>query len=60
MDTIGERIRQLRESNKLTSEQFGKIAEVSKGAVSQWENNTTEPKAKALMYLSRHFHISID
>lgn len=60
MDSIGIRIKKLRESNGLTSEQFGKIAGVSKGAVSQWEGNSTEPKAKALMYISHHFNISID
>ena len=60
MNTIGERFRQLRESHSLTSEQFGKIANVSKGAVSQWENNTTDPKAMALMRISHHFNISID
>ena len=60
METIGERIKKLRESHNLTSAQFGEIAGVTKGAVSQWESDITDPKAMPLMKISRDFNISID
>lgn len=60
VSTTGTRIRQLRNSHNLTSEQLGKIAGVSKAAVSQWESDKTEPNAKALSMIARHFKVSAD
>jgi transcriptional regulator with XRE-family HTH domain len=42
METMGDRIRTLREARRLTQEQLGKEVGVSKGAVSQWENGSTK------------------
>lgn len=42
MDTIGSRIRQLREARGWTQEQFAKLVGVTKSAVSQWENDATK------------------
>jgi len=42
MDTIGSRIRQLREARGWTQEQFAKRVGVTKSAVSQWENDSTK------------------
>jgi transcriptional regulator with XRE-family HTH domain len=36
-ETMGQRIRLLRESRGYTQEQLGELVGVSKGAVSQWE-----------------------
>lgn len=37
METMGDRIKMLREAKGLTQEQLGKLVGVSKAAVSQWE-----------------------
>lgn len=42
METIGSRIRQLRESRGWTQEQFAKRVGVTKSAVSQWESDATK------------------
>jgi DNA-binding transcriptional regulator YiaG len=42
METMGERIRQLRKARNLTQEEFAKIVGVTKSAVSQWEDGSTK------------------
>lgn len=41
METMGDRIRGLRESQRLSQEAVGKIVGVSGASISQWENGTT-------------------
>ena len=50
---LGERIKQLRERFGLTQAELGKLAGVSKSAVSQWERGLTTPERDALMALKR-------
>lgn len=54
----GERVKKARAFLELTQEAFGKVAGVSKAAVSQWENGVTTPQRDALLNLSRKRHIS--
>lgn len=42
METMGDRIRTLRESRKLSQEDMGKIVGISGAAVSQWESGATK------------------
>ena len=42
METMGDRIRQLRKARGLTQEGFGKAVGVTKSAVSQWEDGSTK------------------
>lgn len=56
--TIGSNIKRLRESFDLTQEEFGKIADVSSMAVSQWENGRSVPRMGAIQAIADHFHIS--
>lgn len=56
--SIGLNIRRLRESNSLTQEEFGRIADVSAMAVSQWENGRAVPRMGAVERISRYFGIS--
>jgi transcriptional regulator with XRE-family HTH domain len=42
METMGDRIRTLRESRKLTQEDMGKIIGISGAAVSLWESDQTK------------------
>jgi transcriptional regulator with XRE-family HTH domain len=57
MDT-GERIKQARKRLDLTQEAFGKLAGVSKAAVSYWESGQTKPERDALLSLKRKRGIS--
>jgi transcriptional regulator with XRE-family HTH domain len=52
--SIGVRVRQLRESHNLSGEKFGELCGVSKGAVSQWENDTQTPPIDKLLLLKTH------
>ena len=47
-ETIGQRIRALRRSKKLTQVQLAKIAGVSSPAVTEWEKDGYLPKAASL------------
>lgn len=58
--SIGARIRQLRETNKLSGEKFGEMCGLSKGAISQWENNDVTPPVDRLIELKKHIDFSID
>lgn len=42
METMGDRIRQLREARGLTQLQLGTLVGVTKSAVSQWEDGSTK------------------
>jgi DNA-binding transcriptional regulator YiaG len=42
METMGDRIRQLRKARNLTQEEFAKSVGVTKSAVSQWEDGSTK------------------
>jgi transcriptional regulator with XRE-family HTH domain len=42
METMGDRIRQLRQARHLTQEEFGRAVGVTKSAVSQWEGGSTK------------------
>ena len=56
--SIGDQIKILRESKKLTQAEFGKIAGVSDKAVSTWENGTAEPRMGAIQKISDYFGVS--
>lgn len=42
METMGDRIKQLRRARNLTQEAFAKAVGVTKSAVSQWEDGSTK------------------
>lgn len=42
METMGDRIRQLRKARNMTQEEFAKAVGVTKSAVSQWEDGSTK------------------
>ena len=54
---LADSIKQLRENNDMTQEQFGKVAGVSAMAVSQWENGRAVPRMGAIQRLSDHFGV---
>lgn len=57
---IGRRLRQLRRANGLTGNQFGKLAGVSRGMVSQWESGLCLPPIDRLILLRQALPFSLD
>lgn len=50
--SIGERITELRKSNNLSQVELAKLMEVSRQAVSKWENDTSSPDSLKLIKLA--------
>ncbi len=55
--TIGENIKQLRESHGMTQTELGKIAGVTDKAVSTWEADTKVPRMEAVQRMADYFEI---
>ena len=53
-------IRNIRENNNLTQEQFAELIHVTRQAVSRWENGETQPDTEQLKTLSKQFGVSIN
>lgn len=60
MDSLGQRIKELRTEQRLTQEQLGKILNVGKSTISQYENNINTPDKGTLQKLADFFNISVD
>ena len=60
MNRIGEQIKQLRRSRKLTQSEFAERIRVTKSAVSAYENDTRLPSYDVLVRIARLFHVSVD
>lgn len=58
--SIGTRFRQLRVKAELSQEKIGELVGVSKGMVSQWENNIVTPPMDRLIELHKHLDFSFD
>lgn len=59
-ETIGQRIRALRRSKKLTQAQLAKIAGVSSPAVTEWEKDGYSPKAASLESMANYFGVTTE
>lgn len=57
---LSKKIKQIRNDNKLTQEQFAEKMLVSRTAVSKWENGTCYPSIDSLKYLAKTFNVSLD
>ena len=57
---LSKKIKQIRNDNKLTQEQFAEKMIVSRTAVSKWENGTCYPSIDSLKYMSQIFNVSLD
>lgn len=60
MKSIGERIKDLRESKKLTQKKLARMVGVSPSSVSQWEKGDTEPRGKNLHQLTKALDTTIE
>ena len=57
---FGKQIRQIRKDAKLTQEQKAAKLNVSRQAVSNWENNKNLPDLEMIITMSRVFGLSLD
>jgi transcriptional regulator with XRE-family HTH domain len=57
---FGEQIKALRKKQNMTQEQFADKLNVTRQAVSNWENNRNLPDIEMLIRISTEFHISLD
>lgn len=57
---FGEQIKTLRIKNNLTQEQFGTRLNVTRQAVSNWENDRNLPDLEMLILIADVFHLSLD
>lgn len=58
--SLGKRIKFLREEKDVRQEDIGNILNVSKSAVSQWENDLRTPDMDVVIKLSDFFNVSTD
>jgi transcriptional regulator with XRE-family HTH domain len=56
----GQKIAELRKSNKLTQAELGAKLNITAQAVSKWENNLSEPDIESIRMLCEIFEISVD
>lgn len=59
-ETFGKRLRALREQRGLRQEDIGKVINVGKSAVSQWESGARIPDLETVNRLSSYFGVSVD
>ncbi|BFH14053.1 helix-turn-helix domain-containing protein [Paenibacillus melissococcoides] len=60
MNTIGERIKYLRDLKGLSMGKLEKALGVAGGSVDKWEKDKSVPGGKALINLSNYFSVSVD
>ncbi|HIF9114780.1 TPA: XRE family transcriptional regulator [Photobacterium damselae] len=60
MNTIGERIKQLRIKSGVTQHELGNALGVTDVAVSRWELGFTSPRAKTMTKLAEYFNVEVD
>lgn len=58
--TLGEKLQLLRKSRGLSQEQLAEVLEVSRQAVSKWENNDSEPDLDKLRAICTYFGVTTD
>jgi transcriptional regulator with XRE-family HTH domain len=58
--TVGERLRALRDSVKLSQLKLGKIAGLRQAAVNRYEHNQCEPPFRILLWYAEYFNVSMD
>lgn len=60
MNSLGQRIREARESAGFTQENLAEAVGVSRTAVARWESDDIEPKLQNLISIAELLHVSTD
>lgn len=56
---IGKILKDYREKNNLTQENLAKYLNISRQAISAWENNLSRPDLETLLILSNIYKVSL-
>lgn len=57
---FSKRIKDLRESKRLSMDQLAKELGITKSRVNMWENNGTIPRGDVLIQLAQYFNVTTD
>ena len=57
---LGNKISKIRKDNNLTQEDFAEKLDVSRQAISRWENGTALPDAQNILQISKLFNVTAD
>lgn len=60
MATVGDRIREIREKRKMTQDQLAEAADISKGFLSDVENNKRNISSQGLLRIANSLGASVD
>lgn len=60
MITFAERLKELREKDKLTQKQLAEETGFSQGMIARWEHGVHEPTASAIIKLAEYFGVTTD
>ena len=60
MNTIGNRIKELRKEKNLTQKQLAQSLNIAQSSISEWEKNAYEPTATAIKIIAIFFNVSAD
>ena len=59
-EVIGEKIKNLREKNNISRENFANAVEISQSALSMYENGQRIPRDEVKLRIARFFNTSIE
>jgi transcriptional regulator with XRE-family HTH domain len=57
---VGKKIKELRQSKKLTQKSLAETLNVTPQAISKWERNESNPDIQTLLKLSDYFNVTVD
>lgn len=60
MQTLGNKIKELRQERNLSQMQLAKLLNVSDAIICKWESDTNEPKASYIFLLAKFFDVTSD
>ena len=59
-ETIGARLRKLRQSVKMSQRKMGELLGLSQSAIDRYERDTSSPSAKNFVFYADYFDVSLD
>lgn len=60
MSSFGEKVQRARKERRLSQEGLAELLDVSRQAVSKWEQDAGYPETETLVRLARALHVSLD
>ncbi len=57
---LGEKIKEIRQANRITQVELAQALNVTKQSVSNWENDNIQPSVELLKQIAIYFHCSVD